>query len=354
VAVTRFAGGCPGAILASVSKPTQPPQLQTLDEYRERFSSASYWQLYVETVCARHHLTPHTTIRCHNPGTYPTFIIDDRWVVKFFGELFNGPSGYTAELDANLLVTRDGHIPAPALLDRGELLEPSQGWRWPYLIFAFMPGISLGDAFAQISLTDKLALARQLGELAHHLHHLRLDGTSVLKPCWDCYAAMLRRLHPTCAQRQRTWQSLPAPLCDQIDGYLLPLDQLLDENQPPALLHADITGDHVLGAEQNGHWVMQGLIDFGDAMAGDPAYELIPLHMDAFRCDKRLLAAYLDAYGVAQSARPALLQKAMSLALLFQFNIFSGIFQRYPQAAGLKSLDELADLLWNPEVPGIS
>ena len=333
--------------------PIQPPQLQTLDVYRQRFSSVSYWQPYVEIVCERHHLTPYSAIRCHNPGTYPTFIIDDRWVVKFFGELFNGPANFSAERDANRLVTADGHISVPASLGQGELLEPGQGWRWPYLIFEYLPGVNMGDAFDQISLTDKLAIARQLGTLARHLHHLCLDQATVLKPTWESYAAMLRELHPTCVQRQRTWQALPAHLLKQLETYLLPVDKLYDPQVTPALVHGDITGDHVLGCEQAGHWVMQGLIDFGDAMVGDPAYELIPLHLDAFRCDKRLLDAYLDAYGVSAADRPALLQKAMSLSLLFQFNIFTSVFQRYPQAAQVQTLAELADLLWNPDTPGM-
>ena len=333
--------------------PIQPPQLQSLDEYRARFSSIQYWQPYVEIVCERHHLIPCHNARCHNPGTYPTFIVDDHWVVKFFGELFNGPANYATELDANLLVAGDRQIAAPALLAQGNLLGPSEGWRWPYLIFEYLPGVSLGDVFDEITLEDKLTVARQLGALTRHLRHLHLDNAAVLRPDASTYTDMLRELHPACAQRQRQWHTLPDHLLAQVESYILPLDALLAGARSPALLHADITGDHLLGKLEAGHWTMQGLIDFGDAIVGDPAYELIPLHLDAFHCDKRLLDAYLTAYGILPSERQALIRRAMSLSLLFQFNIFGGVFGLFPQASQVETLDELAARLWDPDAPAL-
>jgi Ser/Thr protein kinase RdoA (MazF antagonist) len=292
-------------------------------------------------------------IRCHNPGTYPTFIVDDRWVIKFFGELFNGPDNFKVERDANQLVTADGRISAPALRGQGNLLEAGQGWRWPYFIFDFLPGVSLGDAFEHICAEDKHTLAQQLGTLARHLHGLDLSQATALKPTWKNYAEMLRRMRSTCVERQCAWHVLPAPLIEQIETYVPPAEALLHPQAKPVLLHGDITGDHVLGGEREGHWVMQGLIDFGDAMAGDPAYELIPLHLDAFRCDKRLLNDYLDAYGVSAAAKPALLRQAMCLTLVFQFNVLGIVFQRYPHAAKAQTLEKLANWIWNPDAPGL-
>jgi hypothetical protein len=329
-----------------------PPQLDTLEDYRRRFADAAYWRPYVEIVCARHRLAPCATVRCHNPGTCPTFIVDERWVVKFFGMLFNGADAYRAEVDANQLICADADarasIPAPALVHVGNLMDEGTAWRWPYLIFEYVPGVvSLGEVNEQVSLGDKLATARRLARVARRLHGLPLEGATYLRPIWDTYAAMLQRQRPGSQARQREWLILPACLVDQIDAFLPPIGELVDTTAQPCLLHGDITGDHVLGAVERDHWSMRALIDFGDALAGDPVYELIPLHLDCFRCDKRLLRAFVDEYGFGQAARQMLPHKALSLALLHPFNVFANVPHHAPQASAAPTLQAFARALFD-------
>ena len=77
--------------------------LKNLDGYRRYFMDVDYWRPYVQIVCQRHQLTPYQTIRTGLPGCYPTFIVDDRWVVKFFGQLFDGALAFEAEKEVNQL-----------------------------------------------------------------------------------------------------------------------------------------------------------------------------------------------------------------------------------------------------------
>ncbi len=105
----------------------------------------------------------------------------------------------------------------------------------------------------------------------------------------------------------------------------------------------------MLGRLEGGRWHSLALIDFGDAMPGNLYYELVALHLDLFHGDKRLLAAYLDAYGLDEPARRQLPVRAMNMALLHRFNVLEPVFEHNPNLRLIPTLNELADVLWNVE-----
>ncbi len=320
----------------------QPPALDTPDQYRQRFTDVAYWTPYVQAVCQRHCLSPCAPIRTGLPGTFPVFIVAGRWVVKFFGLLFDGQTAYHVEREATNLAATVPELPVLPILGEGTLL-PDGGW--PYLIFPFVPGVSVGAVMAELPWREKLTLAAQIGRWLRQLHSIPLTNTVYLRPSWNAYASFLARQRKTVMPRLAAWGSLPPHLLSQVPDYLLPLADLVDHRRLPALLHADMTADHVLGTLQDGSWKTRALIDFGDAMAGDPAYELIPLHLDLFRRDRLLLRAYLDAYGLDAAAQQVLPRRAMSLALLHRFDVLNGCFTT-AELAATATLAELAERLW--------
>jgi hypothetical protein len=109
----------------------------------------------------------------------------------------------------------------------------------------------------------------------------------------------------------------------------------------------------MLGDFEGDHWRPSGIIDFGDAMAGDRVYELVALHIGLCRCDKRLLRVFLDAYGFDAGLRRDFVRRAMSMTLLHEFDVLSEVFSRFPEAQQVDGLDELAALLWDLEHPGL-
>ena len=325
----------------------QGPQLDTLEDYRRRFTDVSYWRPFVESVCQRHGLLPNDSIRQGDiPGTYPVFILQDRWVVKFFGRLFNGESAFTAELDVSNLLAHDGQIPAPSLVTYGHLIDENGEWPWPYLVFEHLAGESLASLRDRVSVDTMSRVARELGNLIKLFHALPLSEARFLGPTWDAYLAMLERQRPGCKDRHREWRSLPDHLIEQIDEFLPPTVRLVDCSTPPRLLHGDLTADHAVGQLTPNGWRIQGLIDFGDALVGDPMYELIALHLDLFQCDKRLLSAFLMSYDFEQEIDREDAAKLLSLCLLHPFNVFEGFRDRHPEAQSMRDLSQFADWLW--------
>lgn len=329
------------------------PQLDTLDDYRARFADVMYWRPYVQHVCIQHRLTPHDHIRYQNPGTYPTFIVNDTWVIKFFGKAFNGHAAYEAELDANHLLGASG-IPHPQLLDTGALVPDSREQPWRYLIFSFVSGRSLGECRQSMSQADLRELAAQLGTLVRTLHCLDLKDAAVHTRSWQQYSSVTTRWHASCIKHHQQERDLPDHLMAQLPEYLMQASELVPAYTMPVLLHADITTDHLLLLEDGDNWRINALIDWGDAVVGDPAYELLALHLDAFGCDKELLRAFLDTYGLLETRRATLPALLMNLTLISHYPLMRIVFTQYPNAARVESLTALADLLYDPDAPALS
>lgn len=315
--------------------------LEQIEAYRRLFTDANFWMPYVQEVCRRHVLSPAGPVSVGVPGTYPAFIVGDQWLVKFFGRLFEGGQSFAAEREAGRLVSLDPAIPTAQIRAAGELGGP--GWPWPYLVFAYIPGKSLGERIEQVSPQDWLRIAREMGGLVRRLHALPLAGSPVFPDHYTDYLEFLGAQRAACQRNQRGWGTLPAHLLAQLERFVPPPDQLVGLHRPPHLIHADLTLDHLLGKVINGRWQTLALIDFGDAMTGDLLYELAALHLDLFRADRRLLGAFLDSYELPLEERVDLPRRALAMALLHQFNVLACL---PGQMLAADSLEELAQRIW--------
>lgn len=317
-------------------------QLDILDAYRHLFTDVNLWAPYVREVCQRHGLLPCQQVRVGVPGSYPAFLVENRWVVKFFGRLFDGGVSFLVEREAGRLVRSDPAIPAVRLVASGELGKGQ--WPWPYLIFDLIQGVSIGQVMDQVCLVDRLRVAREMGSLASRLHRLSLADQVFFPNHWSDYRSFLAQQRQGCVQNHRLWGTLPLHLVNQIEAFLPPIESLVDETRSPHLIHADLTRDHLLGKIEQGRWTTLALIDFGDAMTGDLLYELVALHLDLFNCDRALLVEFLNSYGMPLDQRAALPRRAMAVTLLHRFNVIECIPAGRLQ---VPDLETLAHQVWD-------
>jgi aminoglycoside phosphotransferase (APT) family kinase protein len=215
-------------------------------------------------------------------------------------------------------------IPAPALVAHGRLYYDDDA-SWPYLVTRRMSGVAWRDA--DLTRPERLALARRLGEVLRAVHALPVPSASVFEQDWLVESPAL------CVERHREWRSLPDRLIDEIEDYLV------EPSGERRLVHADVTSDHVFVVDGR----LEGIIDWGDAVATDPHYELVALHLDVFRGDKALLRAFLDAYG--WPVEPDFARRAMSCALLHRFDVLATAAELVPLDE-LATLNDLATALW--------
>lgn len=335
----------------------EKPVFASTTLYGARFTDMAYWRPYVEEICRRHDL-PCAEVRGGLAGTFPVYIVDERHVVKLFGDLFEGMRAFAVELDVYRLLHGRPQIPLPTLLASGHLFTPDQPWSWPYTVARFVPGESLGEADDRLTNRDRLAVATYLGTTLRDLHRVALPDSGPLQRCWNGFARYLAARRAACLADHTAWAAGPKgglspTLIAQIEAYLPPIEDLVDQSTEPCLVHADLNADHVLGMMDEGGWRTTALIDFGDARAGHPAYELPALHLGLFHCDKRLLRAFLAAYNWDLQPRVGFVRQAMCMTLLFPFGV-GHLVRAFPAAAQASGLDDLARLLYDPHSPGLA
>ena len=316
-------------------------QLDRLDRYVALFTDAAFFCPYVEEVCRRHALEPDNPVRVGVPGTCPVFIVAGRWLVKFFGRLFDGERAFSVERAAAALLSEHPVMPVPRLLGEGALDPPGAAWPWPYLIYEYIDGISIGEVFDRISLEDRLRVVRQMGRWTRALHSLPIPPGGPFAADFGPHLQFLEAQHPGCAQRLKGWGSFPERLLPQVAEYLLAAEALILPGEAVHLIHADLTTDHLLGRLDGGRWTSLAVIDFGDAVTGGLLYELAALHSGLLAGDRALLEAFLDAYGYSGPTGPDFARRAMTCSLLHQFDVFNGL-DRFP----VDSLEELGEKIW--------
>jgi len=309
--------------------------LDTLDGYRQSFMDVTLWRPFVERVC-RGFGSACNLVRPGVVGTFSTFIVDEQRVVKFFSPLFDGEICWRVEQEAAQLMADMPAVPVARLLASG-VLEMEPGWQ--YLVFEYVPGVSIGEVYAEVPFEDKLSLARWLGGWLPRMHRIQVrDGTTL--PALSAERAR-GWFSPRWPEERTRW---PVHLAGQVEAYLS-ANGAFFQGGHDSFIHADLTQDHFLGRFQSGRWETLAVIDFGDAMLGNIYYELAALHLDLFDCDKRLLVAFLQAYGLPPD--PDFVRKAMVTSLLHQFDIFGSLFVWKPELQAAHTLDELAERLWN-------
>jgi hygromycin-B 7''-O-kinase len=310
-------------------------RLNGLEGYRQSFMDAELWRPFIVQVFREHNWAC-DQIRPGVAGTYPTFIIDEQRVVKFFGPLFDGERCWHVEQEAAQLMLDVPEIPVARLIDSG-VLEREQGWT--YLILEYVPGVSIGEVYADIPFEEKRSLAHWLGKCLPRMYRIEADhGTALPRLREDLARSWFASRWP---QDQAKW---PVHLARQVEAYLSENAEFL-RAESNCFIHADLTQDHILGRFANGHFTMLAVIDFGDAMLGNIYYELTALHLDLFNCDKRLLAEFLQTYGLFPGRD--FTTTAMVTSLLHQFDVYAPLFAWKPELMKLSSLDELADRIWN-------
>jgi aminoglycoside phosphotransferase (APT) family kinase protein len=235
---------------ASNLSPERLAPLAQYEAYCRLFMDLQLWEPFVRLACAQQGLACSEVVP-GLAGTYPTFLVDGDWVVKFFGSLFDGPMAYQVEREAARLVGQDERIPAARLAAEG-VLFPGESTRWPYLVFEFLSGKSIGEQFDLVPLEERLRVAAEMADTARRLHRLPLEGSSLFAADWTGYLSFLESQREITTARQRGWKAMPAHLIDQIEDYLLPAGEWLEPKTQPHFIHADLTRDHLLGTVDRG------------------------------------------------------------------------------------------------------
>jgi aminoglycoside phosphotransferase (APT) family kinase protein len=282
------------------------------------------WQPYVVAALARHGIAARS-LDAGFVGKYPTFLVGDL-VVKLFGRFPTWHNDHAVELSMQQLLHDQPTIPAPALIHHGNLYDAAEPW--PYLITERLHGTAWRET--TLGASSQHQIAGRLGEITRALHAIPVSNIPPYQHNW------LTDERPRTIERLRVAGTLPPHLIEQVDDYLT------EPSPDRCLTHGDLTEDHLF----IDHNRLVGIIDWGDAQATDPYYELGPLYLGAFAGNKAVLRAYLAGYQWPMGNDFA--HHAMSISLIHRKAEF--LVRRMQDAVDLNSFATLADLagaLWN-------
>ncbi|GAA2253941.1 hypothetical protein GCM10010232_48550 [Streptomyces amakusaensis] len=278
-------------------------------------------------------------LRVPGESTNPVLLSDTGLAVKLYGEHWCGPESFASESEA-FKVLRDAGLPVPPLMGRGELLPGRDGWPWPFLVMARVPGVTWRDAAAVVDRPTLLALAREFGRVLRRLHAVPLTGSAVLRPDSPTFPDLLRERRAGTVADHREWGYLSPRLLDDVEGFLPDVDKLLAGGEP-RFVHGDLHGTNLfVDVDEK---AVSGLIDFTDVYAGDPRYSLVQLHLNAFGADRELLSAMLE--GAEWERTSGFAREMLWFTFLHDFEVFE---ETPVDLTGVEDLDELAQVLWGP------
>lgn len=325
----------------------RPPRFDSDDEYSRCIRDLALWAPWATFALRCAGLPPAGRFRLGEPGTFPTLLADTGMVVKFFGDRYDGLDQYAAERAAYALLPDSG-VPAPRLLATGALAQDDPEWRWPFLVVSTAPGVAYGGL--NLTRDDRGAVAEDLGRVVRCLHEIPLPGTGLLRDDDRRFRAHLDRRTAQAVADYRRWARLPERLCAELDGFLADTTDLVAAQRNPVFVHADLHADHLF--VDPGSASMTTVIDFADAFAGDPHYELVVPHLMTFGADKTLLRRFLTAYGwpALDSDWP---RRMLAWTVRHEWDVLENLIPARLDPNRLSGLDELAAILWDLDTPSL-
>lgn len=238
-----------------------------------------------------------------------------------------------AEVDALERVAGALPIATPRLVDAGA----RDGWS--YVVMTRLPGRPLSACWDEVPAAALPGLLRAMGAVLAALHALPTPSEGPLAVDW---AGFVAAESVACVARQARW-GVPPHLVEGIPRALARAD--VGSPCELRLLHGDLHGGNLLVAPGPAGCAPTGVIDLGDAQAGDPLLDLVTPALLCARGRAPLLGALLDGYGLEPASRgPALRARLLAYAVLHRFNDLTRYLGWAPEPPA--SLDELGEVLF--------
>ena len=199
-------------------------------------------------------------------------------------------------LVAGWIADHDLGVPTPRWLrlDEGRALLPLR-----YALITFLPGQTVRSLAGE---PDIETAYRRMGELLRRVHavpmtaygYILADGifeprASNAEYMTDAYERVFRRFRR---------QSGDGPLASRLEAMARERYGLRDQAAGPVLCHDDFQPGNVLAArDASGELMLTGLIDFGNALAGDPLADLAKALFCCAHEDPRSTGPLREGYG---------------------------------------------------------
>lgn len=282
------------------------PPVTGLPDYGPLFDQTDIWLPAMKTICQEQGL-PAGKLSRIGEGSAIVFACGET-LIKLL------PPFWRRERELDLLGLQKcyGRLPVttPELLGTGEL----EGWG--YLITRRVGGVPLKGLWRRLEPNQRADVTQQLGELIQSLQTIEIGD---LPQDWPAFAAN-QSLGLAAAQQAK---GLSAAQAEAFESALTEALPALPLDEKRVFLHSDLTDEHLLMEEKSGQWRITGLIDFGDAMAGEALYELAAPCTLLTGGRPELRRALLAGYGREVSE-----EQLLAVQLLHRFCFLPGMLKK--------------------------
>ncbi|MCB9682108.1 MAG: phosphotransferase [Alphaproteobacteria bacterium] len=293
--------------------------------------SPDRWRAAALDVARRAGLTPDRFTPYADGGALVARVHADA-VVKLVPPAYAG-EGAAERWALAALTDADLPVALPALLGHGV----DDGWTW--LVMRHVPGVTLSSVWDGLDEAARMDLMQAIGALVATVRALPRPAPAPHAPTWP---AFLTRQRAGLVARQRQF-GLPEPLRDGIEAWVDAAIAAMPPAPDDALLTGEYTPFNLHVAERDGRWQLVGMLDFGDAFAGDARYDLIGPGVFLGAGVPARVTALLDAAGLGDA--DTLRRPLMALHLLHRFSNLP-VQVALPTWRQATSLDALAEALW--------
>jgi hygromycin-B 7''-O-kinase len=303
------------------------------DFYRERSRGITDWQPALDEISRRHGIERCTTTRFAD-GESPVFALGDGFVVKLVPRL--GGTLVRQEIDLLTFLAPYPHPPAPRLVGHGDIED------WQYLLMTRIAGIPLQRVWPDMPPDQRLRLAVEFGRLLASLHALPQTD---LKPGAIDWSAFCHTSFARWTTRPAVARLSPALMADgpryfQANGATV-------ATAGRVLLHGDLAPVNLLVRCGPDGWAISGMIDFGNAMRGDPWFDLTAASVLLQPGDRTMVHALLGGYVTRSSVDLAHLRPSLMVnTLIHPLGDIAACLDLVPGSSRCQTSAEVALRFW--------
>jgi hygromycin-B 7''-O-kinase len=310
--------------------------------YGPLLTDAAFWRPVVEAIAIQSGLPVPDRLEPGYPGSCAVFIADSAWVVKIFPPFFAADHG--REVEAYRLLGDRLNPNLPRLLAAGTLAgRPNLN----YFVLDYRAGVALRDAASRLGAADRPAMAAVLGRLIRLTHDTPLLDSRLLDPAPDRWSAFVRERVHTCLDKLAARETIAPGLLLESAELLRSMAGELAADRPLVLVNGDLTEDHLLLQEADGHWRVSALIDWGDCMIAPAEYEWVALWFGLCGRQQALFSAVLEAAYPEVRPNRRFRQRMLAYTLIHPFGpLIVADLLKATRGDPLKNAAALQEFLW--------
>jgi len=312
------------------------PRPNTLEEWGRVFTDVGIWHKAVANILDSKGLS-FTAVTAGFPGSNAVFLVDDALVVKIFAPMFE--ADYAKELVLYRLLANRQDIKAPTLVSHGYY---NDGNAWPYLIMTYCQGTAIREIWQEMNPGQRQLVAEQLGKKVRALHGIGVKSVDISPLSW---ANFFQGRISSVIQALREGDLLAQEVVAELDIFLRSSQPSIASSDP-ALIHGDLTEDHLLLGKLGEEWSISGLIDFADAEIAPVEYEWVALWFGLLHCDPAAFQSFMSSYNSCKLLDENWRERMLAMTFLHRYGVPIAVNALGEQAKDVRTLDELKDALW--------